>query len=68
MGTYYGNNSRRPTGDAGRGRHTGSAGWLGGKHRKNDGCFGAAMMIVGVGVGAIVATGYGIVELVGAIL
>lgn len=27
----------RPVGNAGRGRHTGKVGWLGGKHRQ-DGC------------------------------
>lgn len=34
-----GKHSTRPVGDAGRGRHTGKTGWLGGKHRRSgDGC------------------------------
>lgn len=57
MGTYAGGNSRRPIGDAGRGRHTGKVGWLGGQHRRNDGCL--ATLIVMVGVVAGVATGIG---------
>lgn len=43
MGLYAGNNSKRPTGDAGRGKHTGKVGWLGGQHRKR-GCFGITIL------------------------
>lgn len=35
---------KRPLGDAGRGKHTGKVGWLGGKHRK-AGCLDFAVAI-----------------------
>lgn len=43
----------RPVGDAGRGKHTGSTGWLGGKHRK-DGCLSMILVPVGALAAAIV--------------
>jgi hypothetical protein len=39
----------------------------GGGHRKNDGCLGAALLIVGGGVATLVGAGAGIVALVEAI-
>lgn len=45
-------NPPRPVGDAGRGKHTGKAGWLGGKHRK-DGCLSMIAVPVAIILAAI---------------
>lgn len=66
MGTY-GKGKNRPVGYAGRGKHTGSAGWLGGNHRK-DGCLSAFLLIVGIGASAVAGVSYGAVQLVQAVL
>jgi hypothetical protein len=60
MATY---NTRRPNGDAGRGRHTGKVGWLGGKHRTKDGCFAAFIGMLLVVGGTIGGAAYGVVQL-----
>lgn len=41
--------------------------WLGGRHRKR-GCAGAAMMIVGTGIGALGLFSWGLLEAVRAVL
>lgn len=61
-----GDTPRRPVGSAGRGKHKGGAGWLGGQHRK-DGCLSAALVILGVGASIVGGVAWGAVELVRAV-
>lgn len=55
--------STRPVGNAGRGRHTGKVGWLGGKHRDNSGCFGVIAIIATAAASIAVSISYGLVTI-----
>lgn len=57
-GAKYGSSNSRPVGNAGRGRHTGKAGYLGGKHRENNGCFDVFVLLVGIGTSLVGTVGY----------
>lgn len=67
-GPLYGSSTSRPVGDGGRGKHTGKAGPLGGKHRDPEGCRAFALILL---VGVTGVTGsliYGAVQVVQAVI
>lgn len=67
-GPLYGGQNSRPVGNAGRGKHTGSVGPLGGRHRDPEGCRAFAVIFLAGITGVAASLVYGTVQVIQAVV